>query len=93
MRFSCAVLILSDTVLIKTTSYLVDEEFKDEEKIKNGSFWNQQIYKRSVNKFAIFLTFLTLLQTNHNIHMDSSTDDNQLTDTNNPEDIHTHTNQ
>ena len=32
-------------------------------------------------------------QTNHNIHMDSSSDDNQLTDTNNPEDIHTHTNQ
>ena len=61
MCFSCAVLILSDTVLIKTTSYLVDEEFKDEEKIKNGSFWNQQIYKRSVNKFAIFSTFLTLL--------------------------------
>ena len=61
MRFSCAVLILSDTELIKTTSYLVDEEFKDEEKIKNGSFWNQQIYKRSVNKFAIFSTFLTLL--------------------------------
>ena len=31
------------------------------QKLKNGSFWNQQIYKRSLNKIAIFLTFLTLL--------------------------------
>ena len=32
-------------------------------------------------------------QTNHNIHMDLSTDDNQPTDTDNPENIHTHTHQ
>ena len=34
---------------------------KTKKRLKNGSFWNQQIYKRSLNKIAIFLTFLTLL--------------------------------
>ena len=53
-------------MLIKTTSYLVDESLlkfnlKTKKRLKNGSFWNQQIYKRSLNKIAIFLTFLTLL--------------------------------
>ena len=38
-----------------------DKEFEDEERLKNGSFWNQKIYTRSLNKIAIFLTFLTLL--------------------------------
>ena len=37
------------------------ENGKTKKILKNGSFWNQQIYKRSLNKFAIFLTFLTLL--------------------------------
>ena len=36
------------------------KNLKTKKRLKNGSFWNQQIYKRSLNKFAI-LTFLTLL--------------------------------
>ena len=37
------------------------KNLKTKKRFKNGSFWKQQIYKRSLNKFAIFLTFLTLL--------------------------------